>query len=88
MSDFQKRVQKIVDEQGSWYERKLDDGLMSSNLYPYDAMFSPIKVGGITIKNRLVMGPMGNVNMADETGKPSKKMIEYFTSRAKGGELV
>lgn len=32
MSDFQKRVQMIVDEQGSWYERKLDDGLMSSNL--------------------------------------------------------
>jgi len=85
MSDFQKRVQKIVDEQGSWYERKLDDGMMSSDLYPYDSMFSPIKVGGITIKNRLVMGPMGNVNMADETGKPSKKMIEYFTSRAKGG---
>lgn len=85
MSDYQKRITKIVEDQGNWYERRLDDGLMSDNLYPYSHMFSPIKVGGITVKNRLVMGPMGNVNMADETGKPGLKMIEYFTSRAKGG---
>jgi len=28
---------------------------------------------------------MGNVSMADETGRPSAKMIEYFTARARGG---
>ncbi len=31
------------------------------------------------------MGPMGNIAMADETGKPSEKMIQYFIERAKGG---
>ena len=31
------------------------------------------------------MGPMGNVSMADETGRPSAKMIAYFGERARGG---
>ena len=31
------------------------------------------------------MGPMGNVSMADETGRPSNKMIQYFAERARGG---
>jgi 2-enoate reductase len=31
------------------------------------------------------MGPVGNVNMADEMGKPSNKMIAYYLERAKGG---
>ena len=28
---------------------------------------------------------MGNINMADEMGRPSKRMIAYFAERAKGG---
>lgn len=31
------------------------------------------------------MGPMGNISMAEETGRPNTKMIQYFTERAKGG---
>jgi len=31
------------------------------------------------------MGPMGNISMADETGRPSNKMIQYFAERARGG---
>ena len=38
-----------------------------------------------TIKNRLVMAPMGNIYMAEETGRPNDKMIQYFIARAKGG---
>jgi 2-enoate reductase len=28
---------------------------------------------------------MGNINMAEEMGRPSEKMIQYFTERARGG---
>ncbi|MBQ3004518.1 MAG: FAD-dependent oxidoreductase, partial [Clostridia bacterium] len=58
---------------------------MTKNLYPYDKMFSPIKINGVTVKNRLVMAPMGNISMCDETGRPNEKMLAYFTERAKGG---
>jgi 2-enoate reductase len=42
-------------------------------------------VNGLILKNRLVMGPMGNINMAEEMGRPAAKMIEYFSERARGG---
>jgi 2-enoate reductase len=32
-----------------------------------------------------VMGPLGNISMAEEMGRPSNKMIEYFAERARGG---
>src|SRR4030042_3533250 len=58
---------------------------MTANLYPYDKLFSPSQVNGIKIKNRIVMGPMGNVSMVEETGRPGAKMIQYFIDRARGG---
>jgi 2-enoate reductase len=75
----------------AWYDRwfaseDVDPAArMTSELHPYRHLFSPIQVNGLTIKNRLVMGPMGNVSMAEETGRPSAKMIRYFVERAKGG---
>ena len=60
-------------------------GRMTQDLYPYTALFSPIQVNSLTLKNRLVMGPMGNVGMADELGRPSQRMIRYFVERAQGG---
>jgi 2-enoate reductase len=58
---------------------------MTSDLHPYRLLFSPIQVNTVRIKNRIVMGPMGNVSMAEETGRPGAKMIRYFVERAKGG---
>lgn len=85
--DYQHVVKELVASFGSWFddEQKLLDGRMTADLYPYDALFSPIQVNGLKLKNRIVMGPMGNVSMADETGRPSNKMIQYFAERAKGG---
>ncbi|GAB1432514.1 FAD-dependent oxidoreductase [Spirochaetota bacterium] len=81
------RVTEVVKETGTWYEKpgRLGCGKMTRELYPYTSMFSPIKINSITIKNRLVMAPMGNISMAEETGRPSSKMLEYFAARAKGG---
>lgn len=80
-------VKEIIDGLGDWFkdEGALLNGKMTSKLYPYEALFEPIYINKLKIKNRIVMGPMGNVSMADETGKPSQKMIKYFLERAKGG---
>ena len=84
-------VQKLVDGYGSWVRAAGNKNAaggsaeMTSELYPYDCMFSPIRVNSITIKNRLVMAPMGNIDMAEETGRPNAKMQQYFFARAKGG---
>ena len=87
MSSNQERIGMLIGKLGTWYEDKawLEKGRMTKRLWPYDSMFSPIRVNRLTIKNRLVMAPMGNINMAEETGRPSAKMVQYYTERAKGG---
>lgn len=47
--------------------------------------FSPIQVNRMLIKNRVVMAPMGNLNMAEETGRPNAKNASVLFARAKGG---
>ncbi|MDR2070905.1 MAG: NAD(P)/FAD-dependent oxidoreductase [Treponema sp.] len=80
-------VEEWVDGYGGWFlkEGALDNARMTKTLYPYDSMFSPVKINRLTVKNRLVMAPMGNISMCDETGRPGEKMLQYFYERAKGG---
>ncbi len=87
MMDYEQRVRELVESFGDWFDddQKLRDGRMTAELYPYTQLFSPIQVNSLKIKNRIVMGPMGNVSMVDETGRPSAKMIQYFVERARGG---
>jgi 2-enoate reductase len=81
------RVQKWVDGYGDWFlnEGVPDNARMTKRLYPYTSMFSPIRINRMTVKNRLVMAPMGNICMCDETGRPNEKMLQYFYERAAGG---
>jgi 2-enoate reductase len=85
--DVQTLVADLVTHFGDWFtdEHALAAGRMTCDLYPYERLFYPIQVNSIKIKNRIVMGPMGNISMAEETGRPNTKMIQYFTERAKGG---
>lgn len=83
--ELEKVLSRLENTFGDWFNGKMEIPTMTNNLYPFTKMFSPIKVNNCEIKNRLVMGPMGNVNMGDETGRPSQKMIDYFEARAKGG---
>ncbi len=85
-----KKIQDLVDNYGKWVQSECENkagatARMSKDMYPYNELFSPIKVNNITLKNRVIMGPMGNINMCDETGKPNDKMLQYFFARAKGG---
>lgn len=81
------RVQELVDGYADWFQRdgSVQAGRMTQKLYPYDSMFSPITINRMTVKNRLIMAPMGNISMCDETGRPNDKMLQYFFARAKGG---
>ncbi|MCX6086116.1 MAG: enoate reductase, partial [Caldiserica bacterium] len=63
----------------------MDLAQMTSKNYPDSKLFSPIQVNRLTLKNRIVMGPMGNISMAEEMGRPTNKMIQYFAERARGG---
>jgi len=49
----------------------------------YDILFRPTAIGKLQLKNRIVMGPMGN--LADPDGGFSERQIAYYAARAKGG---
>jgi 2-enoate reductase len=87
VTDNQRLISELLEQYGAWFrdEEALSAGRMTADLHPYERLFSPIQVNSTLIKNRIVMGPMGNVSMADETGRPSAKMIEYLVERARGG---
>lgn len=50
----------------------------------FRAMFQPIKIGPMTVKNRFVVPPMGN-NFANTDGSMSDQSVAYYRERAKGG---
>ncbi|MDP6978102.1 MAG: hypothetical protein QF570_05795 [Myxococcota bacterium] len=47
-------------------------------------LFSPIRIGQMELRNRLVMSPMEN-SFGTPDGKPTQRSIDYFEARAKGG---
>lgn len=51
----------------------------------YKELFSSVKVGSITLKNRFAMAPMGPLGLADANGGWNQRGIDYYVERAKGG---
>ena len=50
----------------------------------YDTLFSPIKVRGLTLRNRVVMTAMGS-HFPDEDSYVTQQLIDYQVARALGG---
>ncbi|MFS0778368.1 FAD-dependent oxidoreductase [Neobacillus sp. 3P2-tot-E-2] len=50
----------------------------------YPSIFKQGKIGNLTLKNRIVMPPMGT-NLAGPQGEVSDELIAYYEERAKGG---
>ncbi len=50
----------------------------------FQALFSPIKIGSKTAKNRIFMSPMGE-GMANPDGSAGERFKAYYLERAKGG---
>ena len=50
----------------------------------YSKLFSPMKIGGCEIKNRIVMSPM-LMGFGQIDGRPTEQLMDYYEERAKGG---
>lgn len=50
----------------------------------YPKLFESAKIGGLTVKNRAVMVPMGT-DFANHDGTASMRLIRYYEERARGG---
>ena len=51
----------------------------------YKNLFTPVKIGAVTLKNRFALAPMGPLGLADAEGGFNQRGIDYYTERAKGG---
>ncbi len=50
----------------------------------FETLFSPMKIGSMTVKNRTVMAA-AEFSLGQPDGKPTERMMDYFEERAKGG---
>jgi 2-enoate reductase len=48
-------------------------------------LFELCRIGKLSIKNRIVMAPMGILGLVDRDGAPTQRAIDYYTERAFGG---
>jgi hypothetical protein len=51
-------------------------------------LFTPVQIGPITLKHRVVMPPMSRLRAQPGTGIPSDLQLEYYTQRASHGGLI
>jgi N-ethylmaleimide reductase len=51
-------------------------------------LFTPVQIGPITLKHRVVMPPMSRLRAQPGTGIPSDLQREYYTQRASEGGLI
>ena len=52
--------------------------------HSYSPLFQPGRIGSLTLRNRLVMAPMGS-NFAETDGTCGERIQAYYEARAKGG---
>ncbi|MBC7323951.1 MAG: 2-enoate reductase, partial [Moorella sp. (in: Bacteria)] len=51
----------------------------------YARLFEPIKIGKVEIKNKIAMAPMGVLGLVTPDGCFSRRVVEYYVERARGG---
>ena len=54
---------------------------------PYEPLFQPLKIGGLTLKNRIIMSPM-TTRLPGADHQITERMIDYFEARAAGGAAM
>jgi 2,4-dienoyl-CoA reductase-like NADH-dependent reductase (Old Yellow Enzyme family)/thioredoxin reductase len=50
----------------------------------FPTLFSPLKIGTMEVRNRIVMSPM-TTDLAEKDGTPTDRYIDYLEARAAGG---
>jgi N-ethylmaleimide reductase len=53
-----------------------------------NVLFTPIKIGAITLKHRIVMPPLSRLRAQWPSGVPSDLNVEYYGQRASDGGLI
>ena len=51
----------------------------------FHKIFEPISIGGVEIRNRVTMAPMGMDYLINPDGGLNQRGIDYFIERARGG---
>ena len=49
-----------------------------------DHLLSPVRIGSMTLRNRIVMAPMG-VEIVGDDGSANDEVVRYYEERARGG---
>jgi NADH:flavin oxidoreductases, Old Yellow Enzyme family len=51
----------------------------------FSRILEPIKIGKMEVKNRVAMAPMGILGLTNPDGSLSKRGVDYYIERARGG---
>ena len=51
----------------------------------HSVLFEPIKISGVTVKNRFALAPMGPAGLSDLNGVFNQRGVDFYVERAKGG---
>lgn len=51
----------------------------------YKALFQPLTLGGVELKNRIAMAPMGVEYMTEADGNLNRRVVDYYLERARNG---
>lgn len=54
----------------------------------YDALFTPLTVGTLTLPNRVVMAPLTRLRSTEPGDVPTTLMAQYYTQRASAGLII
>ena len=54
----------------------------------HSKLFTPVQVGAITLKHRIVMPPLSRLRAEWPSGVPSDLMLEYYSQRGSDGGLI
>ncbi len=52
------------------------------------ALFEPLKLGALTLKNRIVMAPLTRCRATPVEHMPTEAMLSYYTQRATAGLII
>ena len=51
----------------------------------FDVLFQPLRIGKITLKNRIAMAPMGIDYMVNPDGSLNRRVVDYYLERVRHG---
>lgn len=67
------------------FNSRMGGAELTSSLYPYRSLFSPVEYNSLTAKNRVVYIPNPSARMELCGGAPTKDAVRFFLERAQGG---